>query len=226
MLRCLGGALVLFLGVVSLASARGFWPPPEVAALVEEFVESEEGEASASSLLDELSRLWEHPVNLRRVSAVQMRDLPLIAPGEGEKIERFLQENPDVRTVEAVGIALGMPPARRQLIAIFYTVDSSLPRLDSTLRSRLRGDVTHRFGYSVPLFRAEPERMRRVYGNAVGTPLAMLLRVSASSNDGIAFGVKGVKRAENHFSILFLRKVSHTTLLTCSCRERDSLHRR
>lgn len=203
MLRCLGGVLVLFLCVVSLASARGFWPPPEVAALVEEFAESEEGGESASSLLDELARLWEHPVNLRRVSAVQMRDLPLIAPGEGEKIERFLQENPDVRTVEAVGIALGMPPARRQLIAIFYTVDSSLPRLDSTLRSRLRGDVTHRFGYRIPLFRAEPERMRRVYGNAVGTPLAMLLRVSASSNDGIAFGVKGVKRAGEPFFYSF-----------------------
>lgn len=86
---------------------------------------------------------------------------------------------------------------------MFYTLDGALPPFDSTLRRRLRGDVVQRFGYKAPLFHAEPERMKKVYGNAVGSPLALFLRASAATQDGLAFGLKGVKQPGEPFFYSF-----------------------
>lgn len=196
-------ALIVFIALgLSFAGqhkASASWPPLEVERLVEELVESGEGEGSVEMLLDDLSRLWQRPIDLRTQTVAQLRRLPLVAPGEAERIAQFLQDNPDVQAVQALGIALRMPPARRQLFALFYTLDAGLPRFDTTLLRRLQGDVVQRFGFRVPLFTAEPERMKKVYGDAVGTPLALLLRATVIASGRISFGFKGVKQPGEPF---------------------------
>lgn len=203
-MKGLGLALVVaLLGAVATGWAAEPWPPPAVERLVEEMVEDGEHEGSVEQLLEELAGLWQRPIALRSMTAAQLRSLPLIAPGEAERIVQFLRDNPGVRAVEAVGIALGMPMARRQLFAMFYTLDNLAPRLDSTLRQRTHGDAVQRFGYRVPCFAAAPERMNKVYGNTAGTPLSLLLRATASVGDGVALGVKGVKRPGEPFFYSF-----------------------
>lgn len=190
--------LLLALSVCGGARAGELWPPEQVERLVEELAE-EGGTESAEQLLEELSVLWLRPRNLRGEPLARLRELPLIAPGEAERIVSFLQENPEARAVQAVCIALGMPRARRELFAMFYTIDGAAPRLDSTLGRRLRGDVVQRLAYNVPLFCADSARMAQVYGSAEGTPLALMTRAVASTPDGIAFGIKGVKRPGEPF---------------------------
>lgn len=192
-MNCLALCVLLALGVAGLSHSAPLWPPQEVERLVEELVENGESEGSVEMLLDELSQIGQRPINLRTLTEAQMRGLPLIAPGEARRIAQFLRANPDVRAVGAIAIALRMPPARRQLFVLFYTLEDGAPRFDSASRRRLRGDLVQRFGYRVPLFSADPVRMKRVYGNAQGSPLALLLRASLSSDNGFACGFKGMK---------------------------------
>lgn len=195
--------ILLFIALVLLCvlhcNGASTWPPLEVEQLVEDLVESGENEGTAEVLLEELSRIWQHPVNLRGKSIAQLCRLPLIAPGEAERIAQFLQENPEVQAVEALGIVLQMPPARRKLFAMFYTLYSDFLRLDSTLRRQIRGDVVQRFGYRVPLFTADPDRMKKVYSSAVGTPLSLLVRATITADDRLSIGLKGAKRSGEPF---------------------------